>query len=168
MAASSLSDGEASGTSSRKRKIRQSLNPLLREHSYKHIHGIEPTGNVAGRRSWYYSRSGWEDHLVVSAADIRWHLERHHGILIGEVEPGAIKKPKQQDLTAMYLEQKVVKDQQAESELRGLFRSITDKDRIQQAILRLIVRRDLPLRLPFWPEMDTLLHAATRWPPCLV
>lgn len=53
-----------------------------------------------------------------------------------------------------------MKDQQAESEIRELLRSIADKDRIQQAVLRLIVRRDLPLRLPCWPEMNTLIHAA--------
>ena len=60
----------------------------------------------------------------------------------------------------MFGKQKLVKDQQAESELRDLLRSIADKDRIQQAVLRLIVRRDLPLQLPYRPEMDTLLHAA--------
>jgi hypothetical protein len=75
-------------------------------------------------------------------------LERHYSIQIGEIEPGAIKKAKQQDLTTMFGEQKLMKDQQAESELRDLLRSIADKDRIQQAVLRLIVRRDLPLQLP--------------------
>ncbi|KAL1581666.1 hypothetical protein WHR41_09652 [Cladosporium halotolerans] len=160
MAASSLSDDEASGTSSRKRKLGRNLNPLLWEHSRKPVQGIEPTRNAAGRRIWYCSRVGCEDYSVVSAAGIRWHLERHHGLVLGEVEPGAIKKAKQQDLTTMFGEQKLVKDQQAESELRDLLRSIADKDRIQQAVLRLIVRRDLPLRLPCWPEMNTLLHAA--------
>lgn len=131
MAASSLSDDEASGTSSRKRKLGRNLNPLLWGHSRKPVQGIEPTRNAAGRRIWYCSRVGCEDYSVVSAAGIRWHLERHHGILLGEVEPGAIKKAKQQDLTTMFGEQKLVKDQQAESELRDLLRSIADKDRIQ-------------------------------------
>lgn len=95
MAASSLSDDEASGTSSRKRKLGRNLNPLLWEHSRKPVRGIEPTRNAAGRRIWYCSRVGCEDYSVVSAAGIRWHLERHHGVLLGEVEPGAIKKAKQ-------------------------------------------------------------------------
>lgn len=160
MAASSLSDDEASGTGSRKRKIGRSLNPHLWEHSRKPIPGVESTRNSAGRRIWYCSRIGCEDYSVVSAAGIRWHLERHHGLLLGEVEPGAVKKAKQQDLAAMFGDQRLVKDKQAESEIRDLLRSVADRDRIQQAVLRLIVRRDLPLRLPCWPEMNTLIHAA--------
>lgn len=48
----------------------------------------------------------------------------------------------------MFGDQRLVKDKEAESEIRDLLRSVADKDRIQQAVLRLIVCRDLPLRLP--------------------
>jgi hypothetical protein len=91
---------------------------------------------------------GCEGRSVVSAADIRWHSERYHDIQLGGVEPGAIKKAKQQDLTTIIGGQNFWKDQQAESELRDLLRSIVDKDRTQQTILRLIVCRDLHLQLP--------------------
>jgi hypothetical protein len=157
---SALSDDEARGTRSRKRKLGRNLNPLLWEHSRKPIPGVEPTRNAAGRRIRYCSRAGCEEYSVVSTAGIRWHLERQHGLLLGEVEPGAVKKAKQQDLATMFGDRRLVKDQQAESEIRDLLRSIADKDRIQQAVLRLIVRHDLPLRLPCWPEMNTLIHAA--------
>lgn len=116
--------------------------------------------NAAGRRIWYCSRVGCEAYSVVSTTGIRWHLERQHGVLLEETAPGAVKKAKQQDLTTMFGDQKLVKDKEAESEFRDLLRSVADKDRIQQAVLRLIVRRDLPLRLPCWPEMNTLIHAA--------
>ncbi|GAB7336404.1 hypothetical protein MBLNU13_g09122t1 [Cladosporium sp. NU13] len=57
----------------------------------------------------------------------------------------------------MFGDQRLVKDRQAESELRDLLRSVADKDRIQQAILRLIHspnRKELQAITAHWLRAD--------------
>lgn len=70
-------------------------------------------------RAWVARATLWS---ALPASD--WHLERQHGLLLEETEPGAIKKAKQQDLTTMFGDQRLVKDKKAESEIRDLLRSV--------------------------------------------
>lgn len=155
---------DASRTHKRKRRGGKQLNKTLWEHARPPIYGVEPTytDKHPKRRIWYCQRVGCKDYSVTSANGIRGHMASIHNVVLDAPTISAYKRLKQQDLHTVISKQRLLSDAKVDSKVKDELRAAADKPTIAQAVLRLIVRHDLPLTFPTWPATNTLLYATNH------
>lgn len=83
-----------------------------------------------------------------------------HRVVISEAPTSTHKKAKQQNLVDCFGKQKIKSDQELALERREILRVAADTEQIKQNALRLVVQHDLPLALPTYVTMNSLIYSA--------
>lgn len=86
------------------------------------------------------------------------HLLNSHAVACNDDSTSKIKKARQLDLRRVVSDQKLKRQEDEDNFARSALRTAANRHEVRQALLRLIVRRDLPLSMAKWPEMNTLIH----------
>lgn len=149
-------------TFNKRKRGGKTRNQELWEHSRRPIKGVEPERNSAGRAIWYCKHEGPEcsEYSVVSSTGIRHHMKSVHRVVISEAPTSTHKKAKQQNLVDCFGKQKIKSDQELALERREILRVAADTEQIKQNALRLVVQHDLPLALPTYVTMNSLIYSA--------
>lgn len=110
----------------------------------------EPLRSASNVEIWYCKHC--DDYRAMSTTTARRHLDSKHGIQIDV--SNKIHELGRQGVDSIYLATGLTrKDYDFD-----VFKRILHKKAIQEALVRLIVRYDLPFRAVQWPELHTLLQ----------
>jgi len=140
----------------RKRKYRATT---LWSYAGDPIPGVEPLRGTGNRQLWYCNYAECAQYSVTTTSGARHHLKSIHEIYVDEEPSTTAKKAKQTDILIQIGKQQLQRQQQEGQSVRNYLKAAADKATVRRALLRLIVRHDLPLTLPTWNETHTLVHS---------
>lgn len=107
--------------------------------------------NKHGHRYWYCKVSDCPYNGTTTLRNAREHLERSHGIVSAD-EPSDRNKLRKTTVENMFAMQKSRQKEEQWIKQLNVLKSTLNHNAIQQALVRLVVRHDLPQTITEWPE----------------
>lgn len=118
----------------------------------------EPTRD-GKRRIWYCKYDHHPAYSCLSTNGARYHMEHVHKINVPGEKPTKTEERKSKDLREMFDEQTLQKQEDQDEIIKAALTAAADPIKARAALVRLVIRHDLPLNLVTWPALFTFVHA---------
>jgi hypothetical protein len=164
-------ESNALQASSGKKRKRNPSKHIAWSFARKARKGIEPEKEKSGqywRRVWYCNWAECEQYSTLSTVSAVGHLKSRHGVDIESLQSASTTAPIQQDIRTTVGQQLERKHEEDNVSIQVVLRNAVKTQLVHQALLELIVHRDLPLSMVQWPEFQKLVSTLNYTAPPLI